>query len=73
MPRIAPVLPPVLGSFVLNFAPVQSIFRTRFCSGLGLFFIFLRGEKCPVQPCPAPVQDRCIVTLLAFLALKVLS
>ena len=71
MPRIVPILPQSSGSFVLKFAPVQSIFRTKFCSGLGLFFMFLRGKKCPVQPCPAPVQDRGIVTLLAFLALKV--
>ena len=46
MPRIAPVF----GYFVLKFSPVQPIFRTKFCPCLGLFFIFLRGEKCPLQP-----------------------
>ena len=59
MPRTAPRPAPVLGYFVLKFAPVQSISRIKFCPGLELLFIFLRGEKCPVL-------DRGIVTLLKF-------
>ena len=49
MPRAVPVCL-VLGYFVLKLAPVQSIFRTKFCPALGLFFSSLRGEQCPVQP-----------------------
>ena len=29
----------------LNLPLVKYIFRAKFCPGLGLFFIFLRGEK----------------------------
>ena len=52
MPRIAPVLPQSWTEICLDpkYAPIQSIFRTKFCPGLRLFFIFLRGEKCLIQP-----------------------
>ena len=50
MPRIAPVL----GYFVLKLAPVQSIFRTKFCPGLGLFFIFCEVKNVPFSPGPRP-------------------
>ena len=47
---------PVLGYFVLKFATVQSIFRTKFCPGLGLF---LEVKNAPL--------DRDIVTLLKYI------
>ena len=34
---------------------VQSIFRTKFCPGLGLFLISLREKNAPCSPGPAPV------------------
>ena len=35
-------------------APAQSIFRIKFCPGLGIFLFVLRGEKCPG---PSPSLD----------------
>ena len=54
----------ILSCFVLKFAPVQSIFRTKFCPGLGLFLISSREKNALCSPglglfctkiCPGPV------------------
>ena len=40
---------------MLKFAPVQSIFTTKFCPGLGLFLISLREKNALCSPGAVPV------------------
>ena len=46
---------------VLKFAPVQSIFRTKFCPGLGLFPISLREKNALCSPGDAPILGYCVL------------